>query len=63
MKVVIWLCCLFVASVIVTALKWSGIVLGGIPTVILYGITFWAARALCKQWDSHKDKGGSNHED
>lgn len=57
MKFFIWFACLFVASAITTLLKSEGILLGGIPTVILYAITFGLSGFLTKKWDAkHKNK-------
>ena len=54
MKVLIWILCIFVNALITTIFKESGIILGGIPTIILYGVTIWLARTLCKKWDERK---------
>lgn len=54
MKVLIWFLCIFANALITTLIKEAGVSLGGIPTVILYGATFWLARTLCKKWDEHK---------
>ncbi len=40
---------------IITLIKEVGIILGAIPTMILYGATFWLARTLCKKCDEHKE--------
>lgn len=55
MKVLIWLLCFFVNALITTIIKDSGVIFGGIPTVILYGLTIWLASTLCKKWDEHKE--------
>ena len=55
MKVLIWFLCIFAYALITTLIKEAGIILGAIPTVILYGATFWLARTLCKKWDEHKE--------
>ena len=55
MKFLIWFLCIFSNALITTLIKESGVILGAIPTVILYGATFWLARALCKKWDEHKE--------
>ncbi|MBE6810080.1 MAG: zinc-ribbon domain-containing protein [Ruminococcaceae bacterium] len=54
MKVLIWIVCYFVIALITTALKENGVILGGIPTVILWLLVFFPARRLCKFWDEHK---------
>lgn len=51
MKVVIWGLCIFVYAAITVALRSCGVILGGIPTMILYASMFWVARTLCKKWD------------
>ena len=55
MKVLIWVLCIFVNALVTTIVKESGVILGAIPTVILYGVTIWLARTLCKKWDEHKE--------
>ena len=54
MKVLIWVLCLFLNALITTIIKDNGVILGAIPTVILYGVTIWLARTLCKRWDERK---------
>lgn len=55
MKVIIWLGCVFAYSVVVTALRFTGILLGGIPTFLLgLFLVVLPARALCERWDKHK---------
>lgn len=57
MRVLIWLGCILVYSIIVTALRGAGIILGGIPTALLaLVIVFLPAPALCKLWSRHKEK-------
>lgn len=57
MKFLIWLVTLFVAAVITTAASFSGISLGAIPTILIYGLAFWIARTLCRK---HDEKNGTN---
>lgn len=57
MKVLIWILCIFANALITTILKESGILLGAIPTMILFGAMLWLARTLCKKWDEHKERG------
>lgn len=62
MKVLIWFLCIFANALITTLLKESGIILGAIPTMILFGAMLWLARTLCKKWDEHKGKGENDGE-
>lgn len=55
MKVLIWFLCIAVYALIITALAWCGIVLGGIPTIILAWLTYRVAGFLCKKWDGLDD--------
>ena len=55
MKVLIWIGCFLGLSVIVTLIRSAGILLGGIPTFLLYTGMFWVARKLCELWDNRKD--------
>ena len=54
MKFLIWFLCIFANAIITTIIKEAGVILGAIPTVVLFGATMWLARALCKKWDEHK---------
>ena len=57
MRVLIWLGCILVYSIIVTALRGAGIILGGIPTAVLaLVVVFLPAPALCKLWSRRKEK-------
>ena len=53
MKVFIWIGCLFANSVVVVLFGYAGILLGAVPTMLLYGATFWLASTLCRKWDLH----------
>lgn len=55
MKFLIWFLCIFANALITTLIKETGVILGAIPTVILYGATIWLARTLCKKWEEHKE--------
>lgn len=54
MKVLIWIGCFIVVSVVMTLISEQGIVLGGVPTALLYmgGVT--AARALSSRIDARR---------
>ena len=56
MKIVIMLLCFFALAIIQTALRESGIVLGAIPTVILFGGAMWLSKELGKKWDENQPK-------
>lgn len=57
MKVLIWLGCIMIYSVIQTAFKYAGITLGGIPTALLaFATVFVPAPFLCKKWTAHIDR-------
>lgn len=67
MKFLIWFFCLFVAAAISTLCRMGGIILGGLPTLFLYGGAFWLASYLCKRLDSTNEEsvvkeGGQNSE-
>lgn len=55
MKVIIYIVCFFVLLAIQTALANIGIILGGIPIVLLYLGTFALAGFLCKCWDNRNN--------
>lgn len=51
MKILIWFVCIFIAVSIQVICKMNGILLGGIPTMLLFGGTWLAASRLCILWD------------
>lgn len=55
MKVLIWFLCFFANALITTLIKEAGVILGGIPTALMFAATLWLARTLCKKWDEHKE--------
>ena len=56
MKIVIWGGLIVAVSAIITAFSMNGILLGAIPTVLIYGVMFWLAKTLCKVWENHRDE-------
>lgn len=60
MKVLIWVLCAFVYSLIMTALSFNGLFFGGIPAIVLGCITFAAARFFCKQYDLSKENSSQD---
>lgn len=54
MKILIWFVSFFCMAVIQMIIKDSGIILGGIPTALLFGLTWLVAQKLCKRWDYRK---------
>ena len=54
MKVLIWFACFFVVALIRTSIQESGIILGGLPTALLYLGAYFIARSLCKSLDERK---------
>lgn len=53
-KILIWIGCLFIYSVIVSALAASGIILGGFPTILLFGATLYLAKKFCDGYEDSK---------
>lgn len=54
MKVLIWVVCFFCSAVTQVIIKEQGIILGGIPTALLFGATWFVAKKLCDLWDKHE---------
>ena len=54
MKFLIWFLCILVNALIITGLRYSGVLLGAIPTVLLFVGMMALARFLCKKWDEHQ---------
>ena len=59
MKVLIWFLCIFANALITTLIKEAGVILGGIPSALMFAATLWLARTLCKKWDEHKENKAS----
>lgn len=55
MKFLIWFGCFFACVIIQVVLKNMGLILGGIPMVLLYGSSCWIAKKLCAKWDGKRD--------
>ena len=43
-------------------IKNAGIILGGIPSALMFGGMWWIASSLCKKWDGRKERN-TNKED
>ena len=57
MKILIWLGCIAVYSVVVTACRLGGVTFGALPTVLLLLVlVVLPAPALCRQLDKKRDK-------
>ena len=56
MKILIWIGCIFAASLINALFMAGGVTLGAIPAMLIYGFTVWGARALCKMLDENHPK-------
>ena len=50
-KCLIWLGFLFVSSAITTGLAYAGVLLGAIPTILLFAAACYAARSCCKAYN------------
>lgn len=60
MKILIWIGCIFVASVVQVLLGYAGIG-GAIPAVLVYGAMFWSAKALCKKYSESQQRKKTQH--
>lgn len=54
MKIFIWFFCILIFSIIETLLKAKGILLGAIPTVLLFSAAISIAKYFCRIWDEYK---------
>ena len=62
MKALIWIGCIFSLSLCTVLIKDCGIILGGIPSALMFGGMWWLASTLCKKWDARK-KNNNNKGD
>ena len=51
MKIFIYAVCIILLAIIQVIIKDAGIILGGIPTAVLYAAFLGLASMLCKLWD------------
>ena len=63
MKLLIWATCFFVLVFVQVIIKNNGIVLGGIPTVLLYLAFILIGRALTKPFDKKENDEDESSED
>ena len=66
MKALIWIGCIFSLSLCTVLIKNCGIILGGIPSALMFGGMWWLATKLCKKWDARKnndDNKGDNEDE
>lgn len=56
MKVLIWVACIALYGGLTTALQMNGILLGGIPTFLLFGGTMWLAKTVSKFWSESREE-------
>lgn len=47
LKACVWLVCAFVASAIFVGFQYAGLILGAIPSMIIFGIACFSARSIC----------------
>lgn len=60
MKFLIWFSCFFILVVIQVILKNMGYILGALPVMLLFSLSWWSASTLCKIWDEHKAQKEAN---
>ena len=64
MKALIWIGCIFTLSLCFVMIKNAGIILGGIPSALMFGGMWWIASSLSKKWDGRKErKMNKEHKD
>lgn len=56
MKALIWIGCIFTLSLCFVMIKNAGIILGGIPSALMFGGMWWIASSLSKKWDIRKER-------
>ena len=56
MKALIWIGCIFTLSLCFVMIKNAGIILGGIPSALMFGGMWWIASSLSKKWDGRKER-------
>lgn len=63
MKALIYIGCIFCLSLCMVLIKNCGIILGGIPSALMFGGMWWIATKLCKKWDSRKNNNKTGGEE
>lgn len=63
MKALIWIGCVVSLSLCTVLIRYCGIVLGGIPSALMFAGMWWLATTLCKKWDARKQQNGDEEQD
>ena len=63
MKALIWIGCIFSLAICIALIKNCGVILGGIPSAVLFGGMYWLANTLCKKVDAKKNKNEGDKTD
>jgi hypothetical protein len=63
MKFLIWCVCIFVAALIQIVIRNAGIILGAIPSALLFLAMWRIAATLCKKYDEKKARQLNNKND
>lgn len=50
----IWIACFFCLVMAQVLIKYQGVILGAIPTMLMYGFTIWLAHTLSDKWKKRK---------
>lgn len=62
-KALIWIGCIFTLAILFVMIRNCGIILGGIPTVLMCGGMFWIAESLSKKCAAKKKDADSSNEE
>ena len=54
MKAIIWIVCIVALSTCMVLIKNCGIILGGIPSALMFGGMLWLAKKLCSKLDEKR---------
>ena len=63
MKALIWIGCVVSLSLCTVIIRYCGIILGGIPSALMFAGMWWLATTLCKKWDARKLQNGDEEQD
>ena len=61
MTFLIWFVCILVLAAIQAAIRSSGVILGAIPTMLMFGLTLFIASSLSKSCLEKKNRGSGDN--
>ena len=63
MKILIWIGCILLYGIVNAMCRAQGIILGGLPTALMFFGIFFLAGTLCRLWDKRRGRNQGDGEE